>query len=213
MVSYIKVCLRYWWIILIITIISTAGTAYLSIYHIAPKYSTSTTLYILKMNDRDAANNESVYQNLLASQMLVSDYKEMVKTDLIIERVRGDLEESFPGIKSESPDSFADSITVSNKPDTRLIDIKVTNGDPRAAAAIANKIAEVFKEQSLELLKTESVTIINTAGVPSAPVSPRPFQDSLLAFLAGLTGSVAVIMFLSYAAKVFRDDNMKKAEE
>ena len=210
MVSYIRLCLKYWWVIFIITIISTAAAAYLSMYYISPKYSTSTTLYILKMNDKDVANNESVYQNLLASQMLVSDYKEMVKTNLIIEKVRNDLEESFPSIKRESLTSLADSITVSTKPDTRLIDITVTNEDPKAAAAIANKTAEIFKEKSLELLKTESVTIINTAGIPSTPVSPKPFQDTLLAFLAGLAGSVAVIIFLSYIRKQFRNDKLKE---
>ncbi len=210
----IRILLRYWWIMLVVTLITTAAAAYLSFYFFPAIYSANTTLYVLKIADENAANNDSVYQNLLASEMLVKDYKEMVKADIIIQEVKESLQNDHPVIKNESPKEIADSITVSVKPGTRLIDIQARQKNPEAATAIANKTAEIFKEQSLQLIKTDNVTVISKATVPDAADSPKPLQNIVLGLMAGIFGSIVLIFFIEYIRSQLRaEKESRNAQE
>lgn len=211
MIHYIRLCLRYWWVILIITLISAASAAYLSYYVLPPVYSTGTTMYVFKMSPDDARNNETVYQNLMASEMLVQDFKEMVKTSVIIQSVKNDLQAAYPAIRAETLKDLTDSITVTTKPATRLIDIVVKQRDPGAAAAIANKTAEIFRDKSRDLIKADSVTIMNTAEVPAVPDSPKPLQNTLISIVAGLAASIALILFIDYARRQWKVEKMQEA--
>ena len=214
MLQNIRILLRYWWIMLVVTLITTAAAAYLSFYFFPAIYSANTTLYVLKIADENAANNDSVYQNLLASEMLVKDYKEMVKADIIIQEVKESLQNDHPVIKNESPKEIADSITVSVKPGTRLIDIQARQKNPEAATAIANKTAEIFKEQSLQLIKTDNVTVISKATVPDAADSPKPLQNIVLGLMAGIFGSIVLIFFIEYIRSQLRaEKESRNAQE
>lgn len=199
----LKLIFRFWWIVVIVTLITTTAAWYLSYNYLPFIYSSKTTIYVLKTPDVNA-NANSVYQDLLASDLLVNDYKEMVKSSIIIQTVKDDLKGTFPNINSSSFQQIADSITVTVKPSTRLIDINVKRQSPKEAAEIANKIAEVFKAKSFDLIKTENVSIIDRAAVPISPVSPKPVQNIALGILSGMVGSMVLIMFIDYTRRQFK---------
>lgn len=212
MVHNIKLFLKFWWVIVVISVITTSAAAYLSFYVIPAAYSTTTTLYVLHTSETDGRNNDSVYQNLLASEMLVKDYKEMVKSDIIIQKVKESLETASSFVKNQTAKEIADSITVSVKPGTRLIDIRVEQKDPETATAIANKTAEIFKERSLELTRSDNVTIMSKATLPDSPDSPKPLQNIVMGLLAGLFGSIVTILFIEYVKKQFKAESAKEVK-
>lgn len=204
----IKLCLRFWWVILIISILTTGAAAYLSYYYFPSVYSSETTIYVLKTTEADA-NSNTVYQDLLASDLLVKDYQEIVKSSIIIQTVKDELQGEIPKLRNVTIQQMKDSITVTVRPSTRLIVIGVEQNNPNDAAAIANKIAEVFQAKSLELLKIDNVSIIDRASVPTKADSPKPMQNMAMSLLAGIVGSIVLIIFIDYTRRQLKVENEK----
>lgn len=200
----IKLVFRFWWVVAIVTVITTGAAWYLSYNYLPSIYSAKTTIYVFK-TPGDNANTDTVYQDLLASDLLVKDYQEIVKSSIIIQTVLDELKGEFPSIASAAFEQIADSITVTVKPSTRLIDITVQRQNPEEAAKIANKIAEVFKAKSLDLIKKENVSIIDLASVPASPISPKPIQNMALGVFSGMVGSIVLIMFIDYTRRHLKE--------
>ncbi len=213
MFEKIRLCLRYWWVILIITAITTGSAAYLSYFYFPEVYYSETTIYVLKTQD-DAANPNpnAVYQDLLASDLLVKDYQEIVQSSIIIQTVRDELQNEIPRLRNMTIQQMKDSISVTVRPSTRLIVIGVEQNNPNDAAAIANKIAEVFQAKSLELLKINNVSIIDRAAVPTRPDSPKPVQNMAMSLMSGLIGSIVLILFIDYVKRQIKAEAQAKAE-
>ncbi len=199
MFQKIRLCLRYWWVILIITVITTASAAYLSYFYFPSVYSSETTIYVLKTQDDDTnLNPNAVYQDLLASDLLVKDYQEIVKSSIIIQKVREELQDEIPALRDATIQQIKDSISVTVRPGTRLIVIGVEQNNPDDASAIANKIAEVFQAKSLELLKINNISIIDRATAPAKPDSPKPLRNIAISFLAGIVSAIVLILIVDY---------------
>ena len=152
-------------------------------------------------------NPNSVYQDLLASDLLVKDYQEIVKSSIIIQTVKDELQGEIPALEDMTIQQIKDKITVTVRPSTRLIVIGVEQNNPEAAAAIANKIAEVFQAKSQELLKINNVSIIDKAAIPLRPESPKPVQNMAMSLLAGIVGSIVLIIFIDYVRRQMREEN------
>ena len=202
----IRLCLRFWWVIFIISVITTGSAAYLSYFYFPSVYSSETTIYVLKTPE-EGANPNSVYQDLLASDLLVKDYQEIVKSSIIIQTVKDELQGEIPALEDMTIQQIKDKITVTVRPSTRLIVIGVEQNNPEAAAAIANKIAEVFQAKSQELLKINNVSIIDKAAIPLRPESPKPVQNMAMSLLAGIVGSIVLIIFIDYVRRQMREEN------
>ena len=96
---------------------------------------------------------------------------------------------------------LAKQITAEAPPNTVLINITVRDRSAGRSAAIANAVADRFGTvvQDLEEGRngTDSpvrVSLTNPAGVPSAPVRPRPALNMLLALFGGLLAAAAAAM-------------------
>ena len=157
--DYFKILLKWLWLILILPIISSTLSAYISFFVLEPVYEANTTLYVI--NKSNGSDFSIAYNDLLIGQQLVKDYKEIVKSRRVTSRVIEKLE-----ITHITPSQLADKINVNSKHDTRLIEIKVQNNNPEMAANIANEVAEVFTEEVMEIMKVENINIVDT--VPTA---------------------------------------------
>lgn len=213
MFYYLRLMGRYWWVLLLITAITTGSSVYLNLYYIPKEYNASTTLYILKRvggidkSALRATDKDTIYQDLLASEMLVKDFKEIVKSGIILQKVREDLKNEFPELENMSLVKMSQNINVTVKTGTRLVIVKVTDQNPKTAAKIANTIATVFKAKSIELLETDNVTIIDEATIPSAPDKPKPLRDSVLGGIGGFLAGIVLILFIEYIRKQKENDD------
>lgn len=214
MFQKIRLCLRYWWVILIITVITTSSAAYLSYFYFPSVYSSETTIYVLKTQEDNAnLNPNAVYQDLLASDLLVKDYQEIVKSSIIIQMVREELQDEIPTLRDATIQQIKDSISVTVRPGTRLIVIGVEQNNPDDASAIANKIAEVFQTKSLELLKINNISIIDRATAPTKPDSPQPLRNMAVSLMAGIVSAIVLILFIDYVKRQLRAEAKAKAVE
>jgi len=199
--EYINILIKRVWLIIILPLIAALISAYVSFYVMEPVYEANTTLYII--NKTSSGDISLAYNDLLVGQQLVKDYKEIV----ISRRITGEVIEEL-GLNDLTPSKLAKKISVSAKNDTRLIEIKVQDKNPQLAADIANKLAEVFKREVVDLMKVENVSVVDEAQLPEEPIKPKPLMNIAVAFLVALMAAVGIAFVIEYF-----DDTIKTSED
>ena len=169
---------------LLFGLIAYAGTCFL----ITPQYQASTTLYVNNSVTRE--NSTTISQNdLNASTHLVDTYSAIIKSRTLLTEV---IEKAGVDIKV---DELQDQITTSSLNDTEVFRVFVQNPDPRAAARIANAIAEVAPDQIADIVEGSSVKIVDYAEIPTKIASPNYRRNAVIGMMMGMVLSAAVIVF------------------
>lgn len=187
--------------IVCIPIIVVVIATIVSLGFIPPVYEASSTLYII--NQRQGSGTLVTYEEILANQNLVKDYRELIKSKYITTAALDKL-----GITDITPTMLSQRISVSAKNDTRVLEIKVTDGDPQRAMDLTNSVCEVFLEKSKSLMNFSNVRIIDEAQKPEKPIKPNTLLNVALSFLASLLltlGSLYVLEVISETIKTSDD--------
>lgn len=190
--DYIRILHKNWIVILVLLIVGLAGGAGYAAMQ-APKYVASTQLYV-SVRTEGAATGDLVQGTTFARQ-IVTSYVDVIGTALVLDPVIDEL-----GLDTTAS-ALSSRISATTALNTVLIDITVTDTDPKQAAAIADATAASFAnvvQTELERPDTEGgaspvqITITDPAAEPSAPSSPNV---PLLIVLGGLLGLAAGIAF------------------
>lgn len=192
--AYLKIIVKRLWIVILIPILTSAVTATINLYVLDPVYETSMTLYVSN-NDNDS--------DLLASQQLIKDCRELIKskamTKTVIERLNlNDLNEK----------ELAEKIEVNLKNDSGFFEIKVSDTNAEHAKAILDEISILFREKITNIFDLETMEVIDEAEIPSDPVSPKPLLNTIIVFLTALFVAICAVFAIEYF-----DDTIKNAED
>jgi len=199
--EYFNILLKRAWFIIIFPIIASILSMYVSFFVLEPVYESNTTLYII--NKPNGSELPIAYNDLLISQQLVKDYKEIIKSRRVTSRVMDEL-----GITNLDSSQLANKISVNAKNDTRLIEIKVQDSSPELASNIANKVADVFTSEVIKIMNVENINIVDTAQSPISPIKPKPLMNIAVAFILGLLIAVGLAFAVEYL-----DDTVKSTED
>lgn len=168
-----------------------------------PLYSGNTTLILVKSNNGYEQGSSTQTQNdILLNQKLVSTYSEIIKSRRVLNQVVDELKLEY------SSNELSNNITVSSISDTEIIKISVSDESNKKAAQIANTIANVFKEEIMEIYNLENVSIIDKAEVQDNPYNIQIMKEAIIYFAIGLVISSGV-MFVIY----YFDTSVKSSEE
>ena len=191
-IKFLYALLKRWWIIALTTILALIIGIVLNWYVFVPIYEASTTLYIRSINSSYSNNTSaSDYSSLLVETQLIKDYREIIKSRLVVGEVMTRL-----GLNDESLSLVASRIVVTSKTDTRILQISVKDADNKKATDIANKTAEVFSEKVSDIMKVGNINIIDKAITPTLPVSPNKQLNMMLAIILGLGVGVVIILLI-----------------
>ncbi|MEW1961041.1 polysaccharide biosynthesis tyrosine autokinase [Microbacterium sp. NPDC077644] len=190
--DYIRILHKNWIVILVLLIVGLAGGAGYAAMQ-APKYVASTQLYV-SVRTEGAATGDLVQGTTFARQ-IVTSYVDVIGTALVLDPVVEEL-----GLDTTAS-ALSSRISATTALNTVLINITVTDIDPKQAAAIADATAASFAnvvQTELERPDTEGgaspvqITITDPAAEPTKPSSPNV---PLLIVLGGLLGLAAGIAF------------------
>lgn len=195
----IRMFLRRWWILVICTLAVGSAAYVWTHYYITPIYSAYTTLYVGKNADQVGIQSADLY----LGTNLIQDYREIAKSKLIAYEVIKKL-----GYEKMSAGAMAGKINVTQKSDTRVIQISVDDPDPQAAMDITNTVAEVFKNKVIEIMQVENVQIIDKAELPMYPVSPNNNRNVMVGIILGLAIGVGIVLLIE-----FLDNTIKSPED
>ena len=197
---YLSVVFKRLWIIIIALIVTGGLSGYISFYILKPVYEAKTSFYVVYRNS-DPRYTVG-YSELLAGQLLVKDYRELVRSRLITSKVIEELE-----LEHITPQQLAAKTSISSKNDTRFIEIRIQDHNPEMSALIANKMGEVFTAKAVELMKVETIQTIDKAQTPNIPVKPRPLMNIAISVFAGVMAALGIIFLIEYL------DNKIRTEE
>ena len=174
-------------IIALVAIVTGAIAFAYSSFIIKPEYTSTTRIYVVNRNQGDKPGLTN--QDLQAGSYLVKDYREIILSQDVLEKVVTDLKLNM------STKGLASKIQVTVPVDTRIVSISVKDKQPEEASRIANSLREVAAQKIINVTRVSDVTTLEEARPATSPSSPNIRRNTLIAFLGGL-GVVVVVVLL-----------------
>jgi tyrosine-protein kinase len=191
--GYFAVARRWWW-----TLLVAAWVAGLAGFYVASRidktYESQVRLLVGPINTDDAT--------LRASGQLVQTYAQVVTTASVLEQALGDL-----NVTDLPPDVLAANTRVTANDVTRILTIRVDDGNYQRAADLANHIAEAMVIQSSAGVSRPEglLQVIEEAQPNPDPVAPQVSLIVLLATAAGIIAAIILILLIEYLSTSIRN--------
>ena len=126
------------------------------------KFSTSTSVVLVK--NETSSTSDTISQNdIVLNQKLVSTYKHIIKSRLVLEQVISELKLDY------NYDYLYKNVNAEAVEDTEILKITVTDTNPDLAVKIADTVADVFSTEVVKIYKINNVSVLDVAEVPSYP--------------------------------------------
>lgn len=182
---------RRLWFIVLTVILAVGSSGAISLFVLEPIYKASTTIMVGKPADYIEGNQLQI-QDLNLNQRLARTYGEIVKSRRVSEDVISQLKLNL------TPQQLKSKTSVDLVKDTEFITISVTDTNPERAAIIANKVAEVFRDRVMDIMKVDNVQVLDDAIVPTSHIKPRPSLNMAIAGALGMMVSIFIVFLLEY---------------
>ena len=190
---------RKFLIVLTAIIAGLAAFAYSS-FVIKPQYTSTTRIYVVNRNQADKPGLTN--QDLQAGAYLVKDYREIILSQDVLEKVVADQKLTMDA------KTLGRKVSVTVPADTRIVSISVRDGNPEEASRIANALREEAAQKIISVTRVSDVTTLEEARPATSPSSPNIRRNTMIATIAGV-GFVTIIMLLFE----FFDDRVKRPED
>ena len=171
-----------------------------SSFIVKPEFTSTTRIYVVNRNQGDKPGLTN--QDLQAGSYLVKDYREIILSQDVLEKVTTDLKLELP------PKGLASKIKVTVPVDTRIVSISVTDRAPEEASRIANSLREVAAQKIISVTRVSDVTTLEEARPATSPSSPNIRRNTMVGFLAG-----AVVMVVTVLLVEILDTRVKRPED
>ena len=174
-------------IILIISISILIGIMY-KIAFVKPVYTSSTTLLLATSGSTSNQANTITTTDLTLNSKLVSTYSALAQSKSVLSKVISNL-----GIKM-SEDELKNNVSVTQKTNTEIIVLSVTNSDPTLAEKLTNETAKVFMEKVTEIYKINNVQVVDHAEISTTPSNVNHTKDVIMFAAIGIVVSIIYVI-------------------
>ena len=171
-----------------------------SAFIVKPEFTSTTRIYVVNRNQGDKPGLTN--QDLQAGSYLVKDYREIILSQDVLEKVTSDLKLDL------SPKALASKIKVTVPVDTRIVSISVNDRVPEEASRIANSLREVAAEKIISITRVSDVTTLEEARPAIAPSSPNIRRNTIIGLLGGTVFMVIAILIVELV-----DTRVKRPED
>ena len=187
-------------VILLVAIITSSVAFAYSTFVIKPEFTSTTRIYVVSRNQEEKSGLTN--QDLQAGSYLVKDYREIILSQDVLEKVVSDLKLDL------TPKGLANKIKVTVPVDTRIVSISVNDRVPEEASRIANSLREVAAQKIISITRVSDVTTLEEARPAIGPSSPNIRRNTAIG--AGLGASLVIVVVL--LIELF-DDRVKRPED
>lgn len=196
----LKILWKRKFLIALVAIVTGVVAFAYSSFIVKPEYTSTTRIYVVNRNQGDKSGLTN--QDLQAGSYLVKDYREIILSQDVLEKVATDLKLDLP------PKGLASKIKVTVPADTRIVSISVTDRAPEEASRIANSLREVAAQKIISVTRVSDVTTLEEARPATSPSSPNIRRNTMVGFLAG-----AVVMVVTVLLIELLDTRVKRPED
>jgi len=188
-------------LILIITFIAILISGVVSYFFLTPVYQASTQLLVNQSKSEQSAYQ---YNEVQTNLQLINTYNVIIKSPAILELVIKELKLDM------SVSELNGKITVGNETNSQVVNLSVQDTNAKMATKIANKTAEVFQKEIVNIMNVDNVSILAKAEVTdhTSPIKPKPLLNVAIALVVGLMAGIGIAFLLEYF-----DTTIKNEEE
>lgn len=187
-------------VILLVAIITSSVAFAYSTFIIKPEFTSTTRIYVVNRNQGEKSGLTN--QDLQAGSYLVKDYREIILSQDVLEKVTSNLKLDL------SPKDLASKVKVTVPVDTRIVSISVNDRVPEEASRIANSLREVAAEKIISITRVSDVTTLEEARPATAPSSPNIRRNTIIGLLGGTVFTVIVVLIVELV-----DTRVKRPED
>ncbi|MFS9068271.1 capsular polysaccharide biosynthesis protein [Streptococcus infantis] len=187
-------------LILLVAIVAGAVSFAYSSFVVKPEYRSTTRIYVVNRNQSDKPGLTN--QDLQAGTYLVKDYREIILSQDVLEKVVSDL-----GLAINAK-TLAKKVQVTVPADTRIVSISVSDHKPDEASRIANALREVAAQKIIAVTRVSDVTTLEEARPATGPSSPNIRRNTMMGVGAGAGLVIVVILLVELL-----DDRVKRPED
>ena len=199
-VQMLKVLWKRKLIIALAAIISGAIAFGYSSFVINPEFTSTTRIYVVNRNQGDKPGLTN--QDLQAGSYLVKDYREIILSQDVLEKVVADQKLNIDA------KTLARKVQVTVPADTRIVSISVRDSLPEEASRIANALREVASQKIIAVTRVSDVTTLEEARPAQSPSSPNIRRNTILGFGVGAGLVIIVVLLIELL-----DDRVKRPED
>lgn len=200
LVQMLKVLWKRKLIIALAAIISGGIAFGYSSFVIKPEFTSTTRIYVVNRNQGDKPGLTN--QDLQAGSYLVKDYREIILSQDVLEKVVADQKLNIDA------KTLAKKVQVTVPADTRIVSISVRDGLPEEASRIANALREVASQKIIAVTRVSDVTTLEEARPALSPSSPNIRRNTILGFGVGAGLVIIVVLLIELL-----DDRVKRPED
>lgn len=200
LVQMLKVLWKRKLIIALAAIISGAIAFGYSSFVIKPEFTSTTRIYVVNRNQGDKPGLTN--QDLQAGSYLVKDYREIILSQDVLEKVVADQKLNIDA------KTLARKVLVTVPVDTRIVSISVRDSLPEEASRIANALREVASQKIIAVTRVSDVTTLEEARPALSPSSPNIRRNTILGFGVGAGLVIIVVLLIELL-----DDRVKRPED
>ena len=187
-------------LIALVAIVAGALAFAYSAFIVKPEFTSTTRIYVVNRNQGDKPGLTN--QDLQAGSYLVKDYREIILSQDVLEKVTSDLKLDL------SPKALASKVKVTVPVDTRIVSISVNDRVPEEASRIANSLREVAAEKIISITRVSDVTTLEEARPAIAPSSPNIRRNTIIGLLGGTVFMVIAVLIVELV-----DTRVKRPED
>ena len=187
-------------LIALVAIVAGALAFAYSAFIVKPEFTSTTRIYVVNRNQGDKPGLTN--QDLQAGSYLVKDYREIILSQDVLEKVTSNLKLDL------SPKALASKIKVTVPVDTRIVSISVNDRVPEEASRIANSLREVAAEKIISITRVSDVTTLEEARPATAPSSPNIRRNTIIGLLGGTAFMVIAVLIVELV-----DTRVKRPED
>lgn len=187
-------------LVALVAIVAGALAFAYSAFIVKPEFTSTTRIYVVNRNQGDKPGLTN--QDLQAGSYLVKDYREIILSQDVLEKVTSNLKLDL------SPKDLANKVKVTVPVDTRIVSISVNDRVPEEASRIANSLREVAAEKIISITRVSDVTTLEEARPAIAPSSPNIRRNTIIGLLGGTVFTVIAVLVVELV-----DTRVKRPED
>jgi succinoglycan biosynthesis transport protein ExoP len=171
-------------------------------FAIPPKFEAKTDV-LVNFTTANIVSSGEIDANL----RLIETYKYLMKSNRILNKVNGSLEETY------KKDELSRKVKIQSNINSQILTILAEEKTPEKAAALANTLATTFQEEIKTLMNLENVHILSPATVGEDTKSIKPIT-ALFFIISAIVGFLVSYTFVLIQEMFFTlIDSSEKAEK
>ncbi len=192
-----------WLVLVLVAVFSAVGVLVVHHATFTPRYASTATLYILRQNEREAAQKADADFSLALK--VVNDCTYLLKSHAVVDEVidRANLEIEYK--------DFQELITTRNPENTRILEVTVEADTPQNAKKIVDMLCEIGQEKISEAMGFQQVNLYEHGTLEQEPSNRMRHMTAVLfgIMMAVVTYAVFLVRFL-LDDRIHTDEDIEK---